>query len=57
LGPQREPNAIDMDRGKERDRTCYYCGKWGHMARNCWEKNRARVVETLQELAKENEGQ
>ena len=39
------------------DRTCYYCGKWGHMARNCWEKNRARVVETPQESAKESRGQ
>jgi len=56
-GPQRDPNAMDIDRGRGGDRTCYHCGKWGHMARNYWEKNRARVVERLQELAKENGGQ
>jgi len=32
MGPQRDPNTMDVDRGKERDRTCYYCGKFGHMA-------------------------
>jgi len=57
LGPWRDPNAMDIDREREGDRMCYYCGKFGHMARNCWERNKARVVEMLQELAKENEGQ
>jgi len=28
--------------------------KWDHMAKNCWERHRGRVVETPQELAKEN---
>ena len=56
-GPRRNPNAMDVDRGREGDRTCYMCGKWGHMVKNCWERHRERVVETLQELAKENEGQ
>jgi len=56
-GPWRDPNAIDVNRGKGGDRTCYHCRKWGHMARNCWEKNRARVVEMPQELAKDNGGQ
>jgi len=56
-GPRRDPNAIDIDRGKGGDRTCYVCGKWGHMAKNCWERHKRRVVETSQELAKENRGQ
>jgi len=56
-GPQRDPNAMDVDRGKGGDRMCYHCGKFGHMARNCWEKNKARVVERPQESAKENGGQ
>ena len=56
-GPRRDPNAMDVDRGRGGDRTCYHCGKFGHMAWNCWERNKARVVETPQELAKENGGQ
>jgi len=27
MGPRRDPNAMDIDRGKEGDRTCYICGK------------------------------
>jgi len=57
LGLWRDPNAIDVNRGSEGDRRCYHCGKFGHMAQNCWERNRARVVEMLQELAKKNRGQ
>jgi len=53
IGPQRDPNAMDVDRGKGGDRKCYYCRGWGHMARNCWERNKARVIETLQESAKD----
>jgi len=45
---------MDVDRGTGEDRRCYHCGKFGHMVQNCWDKNKARVVETLQELAKEN---
>jgi len=56
-GPRRDPNAMDVNRGRGGDRTCYHCGKWSHMARNCWEKNKVRVVEMLQESAKENGGQ
>jgi len=26
-GPRRDPNAMDMDRGRGGDRTCYVCGK------------------------------
>ena len=55
-GPRRDPNAMDVDRGRGRDRTCYHCGKFGHMAQNCWERNKTRV-EMLQESAKENGGQ
>jgi len=56
-GPQRDPNAMDVDRGRGGDRTCYVCGKWGHMAKNCWERFKTRVVEMPQEVAKENGGQ
>jgi len=56
-GPQRDLNAMDVDRGKGGDRICYHCGKWGHMTRNYWEKNKARVVEIPQESAKGNGGQ
>jgi len=54
LGPQRDPNAMDVDKGIGGDRRCYHYRKFGHMAQNCWDKNKARVVETLQELTKEN---
>jgi len=56
-GLRRDPNAMDVDRGRGGDRKCYQCGKFGHMARNCWERNRARIVDTPQESAKENGGQ
>ena len=26
-GPRRDPNAMDIDRGRGGDRTCYMCGK------------------------------
>jgi len=45
---------MDIDREREGDKMCYMCGKWGHMARNCWGKHKGRVVKTLQESAKEN---
>jgi len=57
MDPRRDPNAMDINRGRGGDRTCYVCGKWDHMAKNCWERHKERVVETLQELAKENRGQ
>jgi len=57
MGPRRDPNAMDVDRGREGDRTCYVCEKWGHMAKNCWERHKGRVVEMPQESAKENGGQ
>jgi len=56
-GPRRDPNAMDVDRGIGEDRKCYYCRKFGHMARNCWDKNKVRVAEMPQESAKENGGQ
>ena len=53
-GPRRDPNAMDVDRGRGGDRTCYVCRKWSHMAKNCWERFKTRVVETPQKAAKEN---
>jgi len=44
MDPRRDPNAMDIDKGRERDRTCYVCGKWDHMAKNCWERHKERVV-------------
>jgi len=35
MDPRKDPNVMDIDRGGEEDRTCYICGKWGHMAKNC----------------------
>jgi len=57
IGPRRDPNTMDVDKEREGDRTCYVCGKWGHMAKNCWERHKGRVVEMPQELVKENGGQ
>jgi len=56
IGPRRDPNTMEIDRGREGNRTCYICRKWGHMAKNCWKRHKGRVVETLQESAKENRG-
>jgi len=56
-GPRRDPNTMDVNRGRGGDRTCYVCGKWGHMAKNCWERHKTRIVETPQEAAKESGGQ
>jgi len=46
-GPRRDPNTMDIDRGRRGDRTCYVCGKWDHMAKNCWERHKGRIVEML----------
>ena len=27
MGLERDPNTIDINKGKEGDRTCYMCGK------------------------------
>ena len=37
-GPRRDPNAMDVNKGREEDRTCYMCRKWGHIAKNYWER-------------------
>jgi len=57
MGPRKDPNAMEVDRGKRGDRTCYVCRKWGHMAKNCWERHKGRVVEMSHESAKESRGQ
>jgi len=46
-GPRRDPNTMDIDGSRGGDRTYYVCGKWSHMAKNCWERHKGRVVETL----------
>ena len=35
IGPRRDPNAMDINRGRGGDRTYYMYGKWGYMAKNC----------------------
>jgi len=35
MGPRKDPNTMDIDRGRGEDRTCYVCRKWDHMAKNC----------------------
>ena len=57
MGPRRDPNVMNKDKGREGDRTCYVCRKWGHMTKNCWERYKERIVKILQESAKENGGQ
>ena len=57
MGPRRDLNAIDVNREREEDRTCYICGRWGYMAKNCWERYKGRVVETPHESAKESREQ
>ena len=37
--PQRNPYTMDMDRRK--NRSCYTCGGFGHLARNC--RNREMI--------------
>jgi len=35
-GLGRDPNAMNIDRGREEDKTCFICGKWGYIAKNYW---------------------
>ena len=34
-GLGKDPNAMDVNKGRGGDRICYVCGKWSHMAKNC----------------------
>jgi len=52
--PRRDLNAMDVDRGREGDRTYYVYRKWCHMAKNCWKRHRRKIVKMPQKLAKEN---
>jgi len=45
VGPRRDPNAMEIDKGRGGDRICYMYGKWGYMAKNCWKKHKRRIVE------------
>ena len=47
MGPRKDPNAIDIDRRREGNRMYYVCGKWGHMAKNYWERHKEKIVEML----------
>jgi len=40
IPPRRNPYAMDVDHG----RNCYACGGFGHMARNCRNRGRGRVI-------------
>jgi len=55
--PIRDFNAINVDREREKDRICYAYRKWSHIAKNCWSWKKRRIVEMLQESAKDNRGQ
>jgi len=57
MGPRRDLNAMDIDRERGENRTYYVYRKWGHIAKNCWERHKGRIVEILQESVKENGGQ
>jgi len=46
VGPRRDPNTMNIDKGRRGDRICYVCGKWGYIAKNCWKRHKGRVVET-----------
>ena len=35
IGLERDPNAMDVDRGRGGDRMYYVCEKWDHIAKNC----------------------
>jgi len=52
--PRRDLNTMDVERGREGDRTYYVYRKWCHMAKNCWKRHRRKIVKMLQKLAKEN---
>ena len=38
---RRDPFAMEVDRGQN----CYTCGGFGHMARNCRNRGRGRLME------------
>ena len=59
LEPTKNPNAMEVNKGREEDRTCFVYEKQGHIAKNYWQrkKRKRRVVEMLQELAKDNDRQ
>ena len=58
-GLERDPNTMDINKERGEDRTYFVCGKWGHIAKNYWQRKERekRIVEILQELAKNNRGQ
>ena len=39
--PRRDPYAMEIDR----ERNCYACGGFGHMAHHCRNRGRERVME------------
>ena len=48
--PQRNPYAIDVDRGKNKD--CYAYGGFGHLAKNC--RNRRMGINQRMEVDQDN---
>ena len=58
-GLERDPNIMDVNRGRERDKMYFVYRKQDHIAKNYWQrkKRKKRIVKMPQEPAKDNREQ